>query len=82
MVLKRALPRRSSSSSSLGMGYPSKEETSFRRQKSLQKRRVPSGLGTITMGLDQGLREGSMTLSSFIRFVSPSIADRRASVTL
>lgn len=50
---------------------------SFR--KSLQKRRVLSSFGTRTIGLAQGLREGSMTPSCSIFFISSSIAGRRAS---
>ncbi len=77
----RALPSRSNSSSTRGMGYPSNSETSFKRRKSLQKRRVPSGFGTMTMGLDHGLREGSITPNFNISRTSSSMACRRASGT-
>ncbi len=58
-----------------GHWVPSNSETSFRRRKSLQKRRVPSGFGTKTIGLDHGLRDGSITpnFSNLLNFILNSL---------
>ena len=64
VLMYRTCPNRSLSSSTLGMGYVLNKLMAFTPRKSLQKSRLPSGLGTNTMGLQHVLWDSSMTPSS------------------
>src|SRR4029434_2793548 len=55
-----ALPSRSISSSTLGIGYGSKVDIEFNFLKSMQNLILPSFLGTSIIGHDHSLWEGSM----------------------
>lgn len=61
VLMYRAFPNRSMSSSTLGMGYALNKLMSFNPQKSLQKRRLPSSLDNNTMGLHHALWDSSTT---------------------
>lgn len=78
-LMYRSFPNRSMSSSTLGMGYVLNKLMSFTPRKSLQKQRLPSGLGTNTMGLHHALWDFSMNPILSIASTSCFMAFLRAS---